>query len=525
MTTLAELVKRGPVAAALPALSGLLLALSWVGYGVWPLAFVALVPLVLALRRRGAWGGLWRGLLAGAVGVLLMSPWQLHAMRDFFHLSPLRAWLAYLLVSLAQGLVLGAAALLFTLARRWSDGPAWLLLPLSVCAAERFVPVLFQSYLGVALLPALPLMQIADLGGIVLVSALVALVNGALADSLCARVSRRPVPAAPLVIAALVIAAALAYGTARMASQQAREAAAPRRTIGIAQPAVGMAALHEHPELGLNAAQQLTRALAARGAELVLWPESAFNTGVVRLDGGPRTDVTAGIPVVLVTGAMRANDDMRLHNSAVLLSRDAVVTDAYDKVVLMAFGERNPLAGILPDLPGWSSIVHFEAGRGHAPLHDGPWRYATSICYEGTQPAHVRGLMQGEGEGRPHLLINLTNDSWFGAGFEQSQHLALQAVRAIEHRRWLARASTSGVSAFVDSSGRIVESVASGVRGTALRSVPMLEGSTLYQATGDWPGALSLLVLALRGAGRRSGARRGLVRSRGGAAGPTRAGM
>ena len=72
----------------------------------------------------------------------------------------------------------------------------------------------------------------------------------------------------------------------------------------------------------------------------------------------------------------------------------------------------------------------------------------------------------------------------------------LAAVRTIEHRRWLIRATSTGISAFVDAAGRVVSRIPADVRGVAVRDVPMLEGTTVYEVVGDWPGWLSVLVLA-----------------------------
>ena len=93
-------------------------------------------------------------------------------------------------------------------------------------------------------------------------------------------------------------------------------------------------------------------------------------------------------------------------------------------------------------------------------------------------------------------MVNLTNDSWYGAGHEQEQHLVLAAVRSIEHRRWLLRATSTGISAFVDASGREVQRIGRNQRGVAVANVPMLEGTTPYEVLGDWPGWLALAVIA-----------------------------
>jgi apolipoprotein N-acyltransferase len=93
-------------------------------------------------------------------------------------------------------------------------------------------------------------------------------------------------------------------------------------------------------------------------------------------------------------------------------------------------------------------------------------------------------------------MVNLTNDSWYGAGHEQQQHLMLAAVRSVEHRRWLLRATSTGISAFVDATGRVVQRIGRNQRGVALADVPMLQGTTPYEMLGDFPGWVALAVIA-----------------------------
>jgi apolipoprotein N-acyltransferase len=104
--------------------------------------------------------------------------------------------------------------------------------------------------------------------------------------------------------------------------------------------------------------------------------------------------------------------------------------------------------------------------------------------------------MADHGEGRAHAMVNLTNDSWYGAGHEQEQHLMLAAARSIEHRRWLLRATSTGISAFVDATGRVLQRIGRNQRGVALAEVPMLQGTTPYQLLGDWPGWVALAIIA-----------------------------
>src|SRR5260370_21616414 len=162
----------------LPTLSGVLYFLSWVGFGIWPLAFVCFLPLLYSLREASARQAPARGAWMGFVPDLGGYTWILHTLWVFAFAPLPLAFLGYLALCAAQGLLFGVVAM----ALRWmwtrTGWPMAALLPIALTAVEFVYPLLFQSYTGVALMPVLPLAQIADLGGPLILSALQATVNG-----------------------------------------------------------------------------------------------------------------------------------------------------------------------------------------------------------------------------------------------------------------------------------------------------------------------------------------------------------
>jgi apolipoprotein N-acyltransferase len=520
-------------ALALPTISGILYFLSWVGFGIWPLAFVCFVPLLVSLRDATPRQALKRGAWMGFVTHLGGYTWVVHMLRVFAFLPTPLAVLGYLLLCAAQGFLFGVLAFVLAHARRRSAWPLVALLPISLCAVEWLYPLLFQSYTGVALMPLLPLVQIADLGGVILLSALQAVFNGAVADALLARLAARAsevpgLPARgvrsaaaqtgaaqtasaqgslrsslrawarrPLTISLLCLAGAFAYGAMRMVQVGRAERAAPKLAVGLAQPNVGEIELHDNPMASIRTLWRETEELSGRGAELVIWPETGFNAHPVDVSvPGIGKLVQGDTPVELIAGVVRVDRQRNIWNSAVMISRDGAIGDHYDKIKLLAFGEYMPFGDWFPVIYRWSPMSsHLTRGNTTAPLSDGGYRFATIICYEDILPDIVREVMSDHGQGRAHALVNLTNDSWYGTGHEQEQHLILAAVRSIEHRRWLLRATSTGISAFVDATGRIVQSIPRDTAGVAVKDVPMLQGTTPYEVLGDWPGYVSALIL------------------------------
>lgn len=486
-------------AGLLPTVSGVLYFLSWVGFGIWPLTFVCLVPLAWALRRATLKQALAFGAWMGFVTHLGGYTWVIHLLRVFAFLPLPVAVLGYLLICAGQGFLFAIFAWLARyvwVRTRWSLA---LILPVALGASEFAYPLLFQSYTGVALMPLRPVIQIADLGGPLALSMLVAAVNGAVADWLLWRTSGiGKIPGLSSASALLVLVAAFVYGSWRIAWVENLERRAEHVAVGLAQPNVGEVELHYNPRASVRILQEQTASLYAHGAELVIWPEVGFNARPVRLgDGSIGREIQGGVPVPIIAGVIRV-DGTDTWNSAVVIFKDGTVGDYFDKINLLAFGEYIPFGEWFPIVYKWSPMSsHLSRGKTTAPLQVGRWRFATYICYEDILPALVRQTMEDHGSGRAHAMVNLTNDSWYGAGHEQEQHLQLAALRSAEHHRWLLRATSTGISAFVDGTGQVVKRIPKDRRGTALEAVPMLAGNTIYEQLGDWPGWLSAAVLVL----------------------------
>jgi apolipoprotein N-acyltransferase len=488
---------RGPLFPwALAALSGVLYFLAFVGYDQFWLMWAALVPLHFALRgattlRRA----LLLGWLMGLVTYMGGYPWIMHTLRVFAFVPAPVAFVGYVLFCASHGLVFGAFAFLYRALEARAGWPAWLASPVALTAVEFAFPLIFPSYTANSQIHWLAVIQIAEVTGVLGLTALIGFVNAALFVFAADRARWRPLAAAAAALAAVVV-----YGLVRIPMVDAQVADAPKMRIGIAQNNFGAADAHAAPDEGLERLQAQTRDLAQRGAELVVWPESGFlgslPAAIKRVPDG----VTGGAGVPLIFGTIRQKntpEGREIWNSAVLTAADGTVLGTYDKRVLLVFGEYLPLGETIPaiyKLSPYSS--HFERGRSLAPLVLGEKRFSTDICYEDILPRLVRDLARGDAAGPPHALVNITNDSWYGDAHEQDQHLALAAFRAVEQRRFLVRATNTGHSAYVDPAGRILDKAPRWVQASLLREVALLQGATIYWRFGDWLGWLSLAACA-----------------------------
>jgi apolipoprotein N-acyltransferase len=205
------------------------------------------------------------------------------------------------------------------------------------------------------------------------------------------------------------------------------------------------------------------------------------------------------------------------YNVAVSTDAAGTMNGRYDKEYLLQFGEHLPFSETFPILNEWSpNSGRFTPGTKLDPLTidlDGTKHtVATLICYEDIIPGFTNALVRATD---PELLVNITNDAWFGATAEPWQHLALAQLRAVEHRRFLVRSTNSGVSAVVDPVGRLVTN--SEVRDvqqgsftsadTLIATVRWMKNGTIYEVVGDAPWwILSALAVAAAFVRKRSSA-------------------
>ena len=392
-------------------------------------------------------------------------------------------WMApFALVFMALGLAL-FWALAFGVAR-WAGRSAWALVPLLALAE------LGRAYLFTGFPWAMPGYGLVDgIGG--QAAAWIGphglnLLFLALAAALAA------LPLRPLVGGIGLAATALALWP--MAEVPAQDPEAP--VLRLVQPNAPQR-LKWHPDhvwQHFGRAIEATRAGDAR-PDLIIWPETSVP---VRLGDAQNTltriaAAAGGVPVVL---GMNRTEGRRIYNSAVVLGADGVVGGVYDKHHLVPFGEYVPFGDLLArfGIHGLAARdgAGYSSGPGPSLLDLGPVGQALPlICYEVVFPQDVRGA-----PARPRLLMQITNDAWFGAFSGPYQHLQQARMRAIEMGLPLVRAANTGVSAVIDARGRIVAALGLNEAGHVDAGLPPARAETLYAKIGDVPFAALMALLA-----------------------------
>jgi apolipoprotein N-acyltransferase len=466
-------------------------------------AWIAAVPMLLAVdRARTFKQALFLGWWAGVVETGGGFYWLIDVMRRFADFPWWAAALVFLLFCAARGVIF----LLFTAIvrgiRQRRRIPMTILAPLAMVGCEFVVPQLFPcgQWISQAWHPLV--IQIAELTGPLGVTALLMMVNGALHDLAVEGSAARQ----PAVAAAALTAAALVFGGVRMREVDEMMARAPRLKVGLVQPnfayTVDGELSREEAIRQLTALQSQSRRLQQDGAQLIVWSEGSYPVTLPRdftADFAPESlgMIRRGFSAPVVVGAEMYDASREdAFNSAILLDGDGRAAGHYDKVRLLAFGEYVPgieafpwLRNILPAGSG-----RFTAGKGPAVLpfagvRNQVWKIAPVICYEDI----LQGYLRRVGQLHPDLLVNLTSDSWFGADAEPWEHLALSVFASVELRVSMVRAVNSGVSAFIDPNGRVVQKTYADdpyrnphAEDGVLVTVPMVPGGhTAYVAAGN----------------------------------------
>jgi apolipoprotein N-acyltransferase len=449
------------------------------------LGWVALAPvLALAVTAGTPRRALLEGWVAGVAFFLPLLRWLTHTMTTFSQLSMPMAVLVLLALAAYLALFWGGV----TWALAWLRGRlgAWVLwlAPGLWVAGELGRTYLLSGFpwglLGYVPSRRLLVIQIAAWTGVYGVSALIVLVNTALAWTAVERRGRAATGA--LGLATVAVALTLLIGRAHLEPE-----AAPTVPIAVVQGNIPQAVKWDAAFKAetLRVYGELTRA-AAPGSRLVVWPEAAMPAYVRFEPGAMRwlTDLAANVRVPLLVGVPDAEPEGRtIHylNSAFLVD-SAGVRARYDKMHLVPFGEYVPLKRLLFFVEAIAAeIGDFTPGRQVAilPLEGTP--FGTVICYEVIFPGLFRRFV-AEGAS---FMANITNDAWFGDSGGPLQHLEMVPLRAVENRIAIVRAANTGVSAFVLPSGAIQTTLPLGARGTLRAEVPLKRGQTFYARFGD----------------------------------------
>lgn len=501
-------------------LSAALITLASPALGLSFLGWICLVPFLVALERQRSWrGALGQALWLSVLMTAGVYHWLPAALTEFHDVPALVAWLVFPLYGLIAQPQLAAYALVRWAWRGRHDMATAAASALLYTGLDWLAPKLFLDTIGQMLYADLVLVQVVDLGGVHLSTLLLVVVNEVVHVVL--ERYRGGVPLRPVwprvAVAAALVAATLGYGlvrTSRVRAAQDRPGDTLR--VGVIQANVGNVAKIASEKGDMDAVVDVLsrygrlsdeQATSDTPPDLLIWPETAYPLayGAERspldseMDAELRT-YTSMRRIPLLFGGYHVAGG-REHNSALVVDPDGAL-QVYHKHILMPFGEYVPLVNdwdwLREQLP---NIARFGSGGTplvlDVPLADNrSVKIAPIICYEALFAEHV---IESANAGS-QVIVNLTNDSWFGSEAQKRLHLALAALRSVETRRPQIRATNTGISALVLADGEIVDPGPVDREASLRYQVPIIAlPPTLAMQLGPWAGKVSLAAGALLG--------------------------
>ncbi|MBN2346283.1 MAG: apolipoprotein N-acyltransferase [Candidatus Aminicenantes bacterium] len=479
--------------AALWTAAALLYGLSFPKAGLFPLAFVFLLPLLRAVEGRTPGSCMRIFFCFSFVSYLILLYWIPRVMVTYGGTTWLLGIVGLASLAAFLSLIAGLAGVLIARAASGGAGFAaafWI--PTLWVAKDLFIEKIISGFpwclAGYSQYRNTWFIQWAELGGIHLLTFLLIAAN-ILFYLLLKRRKRKNV----LALAAFLVVVH-AGGFLLLRNSEARRAAEAEHLAGIVQPNSD----HDRPFYFTRTQATLDRLfgvsgeLARDGAEFVVWPE--FTVPIYpRQSPYYKEQFThfARWHAPLLAGFTDQRGSAGVFNSVMLFHKGGIET--YDKVHLTPFGEYIPfrrwlffVRKITDEIGDFTpgAEIHNLALNGH--------RLSTPVCYEIIYPELVRSMIDRGGE----AIVTLSNDSWFGDTSAPRQHLAMATLRSVENRRWLLRSTSNGISALVDPAGRIVRRVPLRSQREFLARFQYLDRKTFFTRWGYlFPYACLLLVL------------------------------
>ena len=462
-------------------LSGLMLFLSFPKIDFYLLAWIALVPLLLFLYGKDKWTAFKAGFFAGIIYFFGTTYWIYNSINQYGSVPLLPSLLIVLFLCAYLSLYPAIFSLFYSLYIKKTDYPVMFIAPILWTTLEYVRSYALSGFpwssLGYSQYKFLPFIQIADITGIYGISFLIVAVNGAIADILLLkrRHDERPLYSflptfSGFVIISLALISTLAYGLFRLNQQRPGSDI----TVAVAQGNIEQDKKWDpsYQKMVLDTYKEISLSVAGNKPDLIIWPETSapFYFGNNKVLTDDMVAFQKQLNSYLLFGSVMLKEqylksrkqgngkkpqksELRATNSVILLNKDGNVSYIYDKIHLVPFGEYVPLRSLLFFVEKLTvGIGDYSPGYSYTKAVTPFGSFGTLVCYEIIFPGLVRKFYTRGGD----FMVTITNDAWFGNTNGPYQHFSMSVFRAIENRKPVVRAANTGISGFIDSSGRIV---------------------------------------------------------------------
>jgi apolipoprotein N-acyltransferase len=486
--------------------SGILLFLSFPKFDLWPLAWVAMIPLLSILSNVSRKQAFWYGWLTGIVYFLGCVYWVTHTMVLYGNLPlPVSALIMLLLV-----VYLGGYVGLFSYLYKWTIDFLPLALQFVIGSALWVTLEWLRGHLltgfpwallGYSQYQVLPVIQIADLTGVYGVSFLLVTTNIIL--SLLLRTilfSQKPRDhlkriLSPLLGSGVLIGLVVVYGFFRLSTLSEQEASGNLK-VALIQGNIDQAQkwdpVYQRETLDIYKDLSLQAHLLQSDLDLVVWPETAtpfifeqeqiYREELMAFTKDQQTPLLFGSLAMGSKANRQGADRSRLYNSAYLLSAAGNPVARYDKIHLVPFGEYVPLSSLLFFVHKMvEGIGDFGRGREFTVMESSATRFGVVICFEVIFPNLVREFVNQGAQ----FMTTLTNDAWFGRSSAPYQHFSMVVFRAVENRVPFIRAANTGITGSIDATGRIQETTDLFIKTYRVLEIELKTVNSFYTQYGD----------------------------------------
>lgn len=461
--------------------------------GLWQLIFIAIVPLLFVLDGASPKKAFWLTFFTTFFAYVGLVYWLVYTINFYGHIHLSATLVIFILMLLTLALMRG---LFFAVPYAWMQkrAPAYVLAPLLWVGTDYFQTLFFGGFpwefFGYAPYKFLPIIQAADVLGVWLLTLIFVLVNASIYELVRANVGRlRKI--AGIALSILLIAALFIYGQQRLKQVENLMARSEKIRVAVVQGNIPQDVKwsKNFKKWALLRHENLSEAASAEGAHLIVWAETAIPVfqDVAEPLYKPLSETVAKINRYVLTGLptkrFEGTEEIH-HNSAYIISPDGEPVDLYHKNHLVPFGEFIPFKRTLKKIAGRlvRGTGDFASGKDIKVLkHPELGNIAVIICYEAIYPDLTRRLTRQDAV----LLVNITNDAWFGKTSAPHQHLSMAAMRAVESRLFLARAANTGISAFVKPTGKIIKQTALYEIAYEVEDLRIMNVKTVYERVGD----------------------------------------
>ncbi|HXG31231.1 MAG TPA: apolipoprotein N-acyltransferase [Thermodesulfobacteriota bacterium] len=488
------------------------LILSVISGALYPAAFMVpqagvlswflLVPFFISIEKKSPWSALRLGTLMGTIANTIGTYWIIGTLSRFGGFPLAVSALFHLVLSTYSGLSIGLFAYVTTRLHLFEKGGLISALVIAAVwtSVEFLFPYLFPYGITNSQASYTPLIQIFDLFGMYSLSFLIVLVNVTLVRLLKRFLENTRTPSLEIAASLILLTLVIVYGLLKVDVENKKIVEAPKIKVGIVQANFDFFEKNENNEDEISK-RHISMSGALGSPDLIVWPETAIQAWIPASSDLLADDGKTVIPHIegsyfLVGGLSYSirksgtdgsisDADIEKFNTAFLTDSGGRILGRYHKIKLLLFGEYLPFTRYIPALKKLSPASgDFTPGNklDLFEIREKGLRIAPLICYEDIIPSFSRRFVK---EGA-NLIVNITNDAWFGRTTAPYQHLLLSIPRAVETRRYLVRATNTGVSAIIDPVGRVVAKTEIFKPVTLEGEIGIMNGEkTLYTKTGD----------------------------------------